>query len=142
MPTLKETIKHLTEDSATLTREESRATLHEMLSGEAFDVEIAAFLAVLAARGETVEELTGFAEAMRSISLPIPLTDAERSDLVDTCGTGGAGPTTSTFLPARRWWLRPREPALPSTEIAVSHRSADLPTFWRRLVSRLPCHRN
>jgi anthranilate phosphoribosyltransferase len=94
MPTLRETLKHLTEDSATLTREEARATLHEMLSGEASDVEIAALLAVLAARGETVEELTGFAEGMRAISLPIPLTDAERSELIDTCGTGGAGPTT------------------------------------------------
>jgi anthranilate phosphoribosyltransferase len=94
MPTLRETLKYLTEESATLTREEARATLHEMLSDEASDIEIAALLSVLAARGETVEELTGFAEAMRSISLPIPLTDAERSTLVDTCGTGGGGPTT------------------------------------------------
>ena len=51
MPTLRETLKHLTEDAATLTREEARATLHEMLSGEASDVEIAALLAHLGGSG-------------------------------------------------------------------------------------------
>src|SRR5664279_6260847 len=94
MPTLKETLKHLTEDSATLAREEACSALNKILTEEASDIEIAALLTFLATRGETVEELTGFAEGMRSISLPIPLTDEERSELVDTCGTGGAGPTT------------------------------------------------
>ena len=94
MPKLRETLKHLTEDSATLTREEARATLHEMLSGDATDIEITALLTLLATRGETVEELTGFAEAMRTLSLPIPLTDAERAELVDTCGTGGGDRST------------------------------------------------
>jgi len=40
-------------------------------------------------RGETVDELTGFAETMRELSVPVPLTDEERAELVDTCGTGG-----------------------------------------------------
>src|SRR5271165_2640232 len=94
MSTLRETLKHLAEDGATLTREEARATLNEILTGDAGDVEIAALLTLLATRGETVPELTGFAEAMRALSLPVPLTDEERSRLVDTCGTGGVGPTT------------------------------------------------
>jgi anthranilate phosphoribosyltransferase len=94
MPKLRETLKHLTEDSATLTRDEARSTLNEMLTGESTDIEIAALLTLLATRGETVEELTGFAEAMRSLSLPIPLTDAERAELVDTCGTGGGDRST------------------------------------------------
>lgn len=89
MSKLRETLKHLTEDAATLTRAEASATLHQMLWGDATDIEIAALLTLLATRGETVEELTGFAEAMRTLSLPIPLTDAERAELVDTCGTGG-----------------------------------------------------
>ena len=55
------------------------------------DLEIASLLTVFATRGETVEELTGFAEAMRALSLPVPLTDEERATLVDTCGTGGDG---------------------------------------------------
>jgi anthranilate phosphoribosyltransferase len=94
MPTLKSTLKHLTEDSASLTRDEARSTLNEILSGEASDIEIAALLSHLATRGETVDELTGFAEAMRALSVPIPLTDAERSSLVDTCGTGGGDRST------------------------------------------------
>lgn len=94
MPKLRETLKHLTEDAATLTREEARATLHETLSGEASDVEIASLLTHLATRGETIEELTGFAEAMRALSMPIPLTDEERASLVDTCGTGGGDRST------------------------------------------------
>src|SRR5450631_1516731 len=94
MPTLKETLKHLTEDGATLTREEASSTLNKILTEETSDIEIAALLTLLATRGETVQEITGFAEAMRALSLPIPLTDEERSRLVDTCGTGGGGPTT------------------------------------------------
>ena len=50
-----------------------------------------ALLTAIAIRGETVEELTGFAEAMRALCVPIPLTPAERAALVDTCGTGGDG---------------------------------------------------
>ncbi|HVJ09605.1 MAG TPA: anthranilate phosphoribosyltransferase [Acidisarcina sp.] len=94
MPKLRETLKHLAENSATLTRDEARAALHEMLAGDASDIEIAALLTLLNTRGETVDELTGFAEAMRSLSVPIPLTDAERAELVDTCGTGGGDRST------------------------------------------------
>lgn len=77
-----------------LTRAEARAALHAVLTSEsdpAADQDIAALLTALASRGETVDELTGFAEAMRALSLPIPLTAEERASLVDTCGTGGDG---------------------------------------------------
>ncbi len=74
---------------AALTRSEANAAVRAMLAGDADDDEIAALLTVVAKRGETVAELTGFAEALRQISIPLPLTDAERSQLVDTCGTGG-----------------------------------------------------
>jgi anthranilate phosphoribosyltransferase len=77
-----------------LSREEAGAALRAMLVGEAADEEIAALLATMAERGETVAELTGFAEAMRSLSVPVPLTDEERGRLVDTCGTGGDGKGT------------------------------------------------
>jgi anthranilate phosphoribosyltransferase len=43
----------------------------------------------MAQRGETADELTGFAEAMRELAVPVPLTDEEREQLIDTCGTGG-----------------------------------------------------
>ena len=60
-----------------------------MLEGEATDAEIAALLTAIAARGATVDELTGFVQGMRSMSRPLPLTEDERAQLVDTCGTGG-----------------------------------------------------
>lgn len=94
MHALRETLKRMTEEHGTLTREEAHAVLHAILTSEAdaaADQAIAALLAVMAARGETVEELTGFAEAMREMSLPVPLTEEERAVLVDTCGTGGDG---------------------------------------------------
>lgn len=94
MQALRETLKQITEEHRTLTREEARGVLHDLLTSDADaagDQAIAALLAVLAARGETVDELTGFAEAMRELSLPVPLTEDERAALVDTCGTGGDG---------------------------------------------------
>jgi anthranilate phosphoribosyltransferase len=78
----------------TLTRGEANSALREMLAGEADDEDIAALLTAMAKRGETVAELTGFAEAMRSLSVPVPLTAEERARLVDTCGTGGDGKGT------------------------------------------------
>jgi anthranilate phosphoribosyltransferase len=74
---------------AALTRSEANAAVRAMLAGDADDDEIAALLTVIAKRGETVAELTGFAEALRQISIPLPLTEAECAQLVDTCGTGG-----------------------------------------------------
>ena len=93
MKGLKQTLKEVAEQGATLRRDEARHLLAEILTSEPgeVDLEIAALLTAFATQGETVEELTGFAEAMRSRSLPIPLTDVERAALVDTCGTGGDG---------------------------------------------------
>jgi anthranilate phosphoribosyltransferase len=93
MSALKDTLKLVVEQGATLSRDKARAVLTQMLAEDSADsdLEIAALLTALATRGETVEEMTGFAEAMRSLSLPLPLTDEERATLVDTCGTGGDG---------------------------------------------------
>jgi anthranilate phosphoribosyltransferase len=74
---------------AALSRADANAAVRAMLAGEAADEEIAALLTAIAKRGETVAELTGFAEALRQISIPLPLAEAEREQLVDTCGTGG-----------------------------------------------------
>ncbi len=78
----------------TLTRKGANAAVRAMLAGEASDQEIAALLTAIAKRGETVPELTGFAEAIRQLGVPLPLTEAERAQLVDTCGTGGDGQGT------------------------------------------------
>jgi len=56
------------------------------MSGGASDAQVGALLTGLHMKGETVEEITGFAETMRSLATPIKTT---RTPLVDTCGTGG-----------------------------------------------------
>lgn len=63
--------------------------MRSILAGEAAEMEIAALLGAIAARGETAEEIAGFAEAMRAAATALPLSEAEREHLVDTCGTGG-----------------------------------------------------
>ncbi|HTW48881.1 MAG TPA: anthranilate phosphoribosyltransferase, partial [Acidobacteriaceae bacterium] len=94
MLALNELVREVAEAHRTLTRDEACAALHAILVSEAnaaADLAIAGLLAAMATRGETVDELTGFAEALRSLAVPVPLTPAERAALVDTCGTGGDG---------------------------------------------------
>ncbi|HKX19471.1 MAG TPA: anthranilate phosphoribosyltransferase [bacterium] len=70
----------------TLTEAEAQAAMSTIMDGEATPAQIAAFITGLAMRGETVEEITGFARAIREHALPI----APRTDhLVDIVGTGG-----------------------------------------------------
>jgi anthranilate phosphoribosyltransferase len=87
-------LRKLLERRATLTRAEASTLLNLILTGEASDTEIAAVLGALAARGETAAELAGFADATRAAATPFPLDEALRSQLVDTCGTGGDGADT------------------------------------------------
>ena len=94
MATLREHLKLLAEDGAALTREQAAAVLVEILTGDVPEVETAALLTVMATRGEQAAELSGFVDVMRQRVTPVPLTDEERSELVDTCGTGGGGPLT------------------------------------------------
>lgn len=94
MLALKDLVREVVEANRTLTRDEARAALQAILVSEAdpaADLAIAGLLAAMATRGETVDELTGFAEALRALAVPVPLTPIERSALVDTCGTGGDG---------------------------------------------------
>ena len=72
-------------------RAEMRALVREIMSGELIDVQIAALLAALRTRGETLEEVVGAAEAMRELALPLPEAPA---GAIDTCGTGGDGANT------------------------------------------------
>jgi len=94
MATLKELLKPLAEDGAALTREQAAHALEEILTSEVPDVETAALLTVMATRGEQAPELAGFVQVMRERVTPLPLTDAERDELVDVVGTGGGGPLT------------------------------------------------
>jgi anthranilate phosphoribosyltransferase len=69
-----------------LSRSEAAAVLSEIMAGNASEIQIAAFLIALRTKGETVDELAGLAEAMRSFATPVRVS---RDDLLDTAGTGG-----------------------------------------------------
>jgi anthranilate phosphoribosyltransferase len=94
MASVKELLKPLAEDGAALTREQAADALAQILDGKVPEVETAALLTVMATRGEQAPELAGFVEVMRNRVTPLPLTDAERDELVDVVGTGGGGPLT------------------------------------------------
>ncbi len=80
-----------------LSREEAHAVMTEVLTGQCSDAQIAALLVALHMKGETVEEIVGFAEAIRAAAIPLELhnnsvldtSGTGRDALVDTCGTGG-----------------------------------------------------
>lgn len=74
-----------------LSSHEAEAAMARIMAGEATPAQIAGLLVALRVKGETVEEIAGFARAMRSAAT---LLDLECDDLVDTCGTGGDGANT------------------------------------------------
>jgi anthranilate phosphoribosyltransferase len=78
-------------DGTQLARAEARAVMNEIMRGEATPAQIGGFLVALRSKGETADEITGCAEAMRDHVLVVR---PGRDDLVDTAGTGGDGAHT------------------------------------------------
>ena len=74
-----------------LAREEVVALFGRIMDGELEPPVVAALLAALASKGETVEEIAGAASAMRARVRAVPHRLAE---VLDTCGTGGDGQGT------------------------------------------------
>jgi anthranilate phosphoribosyltransferase len=72
-----------------LSEAEAEDRLKTVLSGEATPVQVGAFLALLHAKGETAEEVTGLARAMVDAAVPCPLADQDAETAVDLVGTGG-----------------------------------------------------
>ena len=80
-----------------LSRIEAAGAMDAIMSGAATNAQIAAFLIALRMKGETVEELIGFAQVMRQKVVRVRtrgdevagLTGTDREMLIDTCGTGG-----------------------------------------------------
>src|ERR687897_3663339 len=101
-PIISEAVKTLVE-RRDLTRIEAAGAMEAIMSGAATSAQIAAFLTALRMKGETVEELIGFAQVMRQKVVRIrtrgdemaALTGTDREMLIDTCGTGGDA--TGTF---------------------------------------------
>ena len=71
-----------------LSAEQARAAMRVILCGEASDPQLAAFLMGMRMKGETVEELVGFARAMREMAVPVEHGIVGET-VLDTCGTGG-----------------------------------------------------
>src|SRR5437870_11306917 len=81
-----------------LTEAEARQAMEEIMSGQSTDAQIAGFLTALRMKGETSQELVGFAGVMREKAEP--LWDGEVLPVLDTCGTGGDRSGTFNISPA------------------------------------------
>jgi len=73
-----------------LSEDEAAAAFEVIMRGDATPSQIAGFVVALRMKGETVEELTGFARTARAVATRIQVEGA----LLDTCGTGGDGLAT------------------------------------------------
>ena len=100
-------LHRLANHNQSLTRAEAREVMAEVLSAKCSDAQIAALLIALHMKGETVEEIVGFAEAIRAAAAPFPIEPAAPNEtstalavsgtgrealaesVVDTSGTGG-----------------------------------------------------
>jgi anthranilate phosphoribosyltransferase len=99
-------LHRLANHSESLARAEARDVMAEVLAGKCTDAQIAALLIALRMKGETVEEIVGFAEAIRAAAAPLPIdraaaiavsgtgrealaSECENDSLIDTSGTGG-----------------------------------------------------
>jgi len=101
-PIITEAVRALV-DRRDLTRIEAAAAMEAIMTGAATGAQIGAFLTALRMKGETVEELIGFAQVMRQKVVRIRargddvagMSGTDREMLIDTCGTGGDA--TGTF---------------------------------------------
>jgi anthranilate phosphoribosyltransferase len=99
---IRETISQLL-DGESLSAPQAEAVMDQIMTGAATPAQIAGFLVALRVKGETVDEITGCARAMRRAAVQV---HPSRTDIVDTCGTGGdrAGTfnisTTTAFVVA------------------------------------------
>src|SRR2546430_4875692 len=101
-PIITEAVRALV-DRRDLTRIEAAAAMEAIMTGAATGAQIGAFLTALRMKGETVEELIGFAQVMRQKVVRIRargddvagMSGTDREMLIDTCGSGGDA--TGTF---------------------------------------------
>lgn len=87
---MREILNHLFEHK-TLNRQEAEKVLTNIASGSYSEPEIAAFLTVYLMRSITVDELTGFRDALLNLCIR---TDLSEFEPMDVCGTGGDGKDT------------------------------------------------
>jgi len=88
---IKDAIKAIVENK-NLSMQESYEIFNQIMSGEATDAQIAAFIVALRIKSETADEITGAVNVMREKVTHI--NPKNRDHLIDTCGTGGDGANT------------------------------------------------
>jgi anthranilate phosphoribosyltransferase len=98
-------------DQKSLTQEEAREVMFEIMSGEYNDAPIAGFLIALRTKGETSTEIAGFVQAMRDKMTRIECVEGA----IDMCGTGGDASGTFNISTA--------SPPVPHISIAPSTHS-------------------
>lgn len=81
-------LHRLANHSQSLSRAEAREVMSEVLTGKCTDAQIAGLLVALRIKGETVEEIVGFAEAIRTAAAPLPIERANTADAIAVSGTG------------------------------------------------------
>jgi anthranilate phosphoribosyltransferase len=80
-------------NSQGLSPEEAEAAMTIIMTGQATQAQIGAYLVALRMKGETVEEITGSVRAMRSVAIKVPISDRS-TPIYDIVGTGGDGAHT------------------------------------------------
>lgn len=124
---IKEAISKAT-NKENLTREEALQVMKEIMSGEAEQSQVAAFLVAPHMKGETAEEISACAEGMRSFATKLDRGDM---DVIDIVGTGGDRSntfnisTTAAIVTAAAVWQ------LPSTETEPLRANAEPPIVSR-----------
>src|SRR3984957_8411490 len=86
--------------SQSLPRAEARGVMAEVLAAKCTDAQIAALLIALRMKGETVEEIVGFAEAIRAAAAPLPIELATATRALDVSGTGRDALDEESFVAA------------------------------------------
>src|ERR1700676_447616 len=86
--------------SQSLGRAEAREVMSEVLAAKCTDAQIAALLIALRMKGETVEEIVGFAEAIRAAAAPLPIQLATTTQALDVSGTGRDALDEESFVDA------------------------------------------
>jgi anthranilate phosphoribosyltransferase len=81
-------LHRLTNHNLSLSREDACAVMADVLAGKCTDAQIAALLVALRMKGETVEEIVGFAEAIRAAAAPLPIERVGAAEAIAVSGTG------------------------------------------------------
>jgi len=122
-------------EGETLTPMRRHRPMDAVMSGNVTGAQLGAFVTALRIRGETIEEITGFATAMREHALTVDV-DSDDLPLLDTCGTGGDHSnsfnisTTATFAIAASGVRIAKHATVPPAAGAAR------PTCWRGSASR------